>query len=102
MYGIHASAVSVNRVKRSVELKLFESKQIRTFWDENEEDWFFSVIDVMAVLTDSKNPKSYWSTLKGRLVEEGNQTVTNCDRLKMPAADGKMRLTDVANIDYQI
>lgn len=78
-------------------IKLFESKQIRTLWDENEEEWFFSIIDVVAVLTDSKNPKSYWSTLKGRLEEEGNQTVTNCDKLKMPAADGKMRLTDVAS-----
>lgn len=78
-------------------IKLFESKKIRTLWDENEEEWFFSIIDVIAVLTDSKNPKSYWSTLKGRLEEEGNQTVTNCDKLKMPAADGKMRLTDVAS-----
>lgn len=78
-------------------IKLFEDKKIRTFGDENEEKWYFSVIDVVGVLTGSKNPKSYWSTLKGRLEEEGNQTVTNCDKLKMPAADGKMRLTDVAS-----
>jgi hypothetical protein len=78
-------------------IKLFESKQIRTLWEEDEEEWYFSVIDVIGVLTESKNPKSYWSTLKGRLEEEGNQTVTNCDKLKMPAADGKMRLTDVAS-----
>jgi hypothetical protein len=78
-------------------IKLFDSKHIRTVWDEDEEEWLISIIDVIAVLTDSKNPRSYWNTLKGRLKEEGNQTVTDCDRLKMPAADGKMRLTDVAS-----
>jgi hypothetical protein len=78
-------------------IKLFENRKIRTLWDDEEEEWYFSVIDVIGILTGSKNPTSYWSTLKGRLEEEGNQTVTNCDKLKMPAADGKMRLTDVAS-----
>lgn len=78
-------------------IKLFESKEIRTFWDENEEEWYFSVIDVVGVLSESKNPSAYWRKLKQRLIEEGNETVTNCHRLKMPAADGKMRLTDVAS-----
>lgn len=79
------------------EIKLFQDKKIRTKWDSNIEDYYFSVIDVIAVLTESKNPSQYWRTLKARLKEEGNESVTNCNRLKLPAADGKMRLTDVAN-----
>jgi len=79
------------------EIKLFQDKKIRTKWDSNIEDYYFSVIDVIAVLTESKNPSQYWRTLKSRLKEEGNESVTNCNRLKLPAADGKMRLTDVAN-----
>ncbi len=78
-------------------IKLFESREIRTLWDDEEEEWYFSIIDVICVLTDSKNPPAYWRKLKQRLTEEGNETVTNCHRLKMPAADGKMRLTDVAS-----
>jgi prophage antirepressor-like protein len=78
-------------------IKLFEDNKIRTFWDENEEEWYFSVIDVVGVLSESKNPSTYWRVLKNRLKGEGNETVTNCNRLKMPAADGKMRLTDVAS-----
>lgn len=79
------------------EIKLFQDKKIRTKWDSNIEDYYFSVIDVIAVLTESKNPSQYWRTLKSRLKEEGNESVTNCNRLKLPAADGKMRLTDVVN-----
>lgn len=79
------------------EIKLFQDKKIRTKWDSNIEDYYFSVIDVITVLTESKNPSQYWRTLKSRLKEEGNESVTNCNRLKLPAADGKMRLTDVAN-----
>lgn len=79
------------------EIKLFQDKKIRTKWDSNIEDYYFSVIDVIAVLTESKNPSQYWRTLKSRLKEEGNESVTNCNRLKLTAADGKMRLTDVAN-----
>lgn len=78
-------------------LNFFRIKKIRTKWDSNIEDYYFSVIDVIAVLTESKNPSQYWRTLKSRLKEEGNESVTNCNRLKLPAADGKMRLTDVAN-----
>jgi hypothetical protein len=78
-------------------IKLFESREIRTLWNDEEEEWYFSVIDVIGILTDSKNPPAYWRKLKQRLTEEGNETVTNCHRFKMPAADGKMRLTDVAS-----
>ena len=78
-------------------IKLFEDREIRALWDEDKEEWFFSVIDVVGVLSESKNPSAYWRKLKQRLKEEGNETVTNCHGLKMPAADGKMRLTDVAD-----
>ena len=78
-------------------IKLFNDRQIRTKWDEEIQDYYFSIIDVIAVLTESKNPSAYWRKLKQRLSEEGNQTVTNCHKLKMPAKDGKMRFTDVAN-----
>ena len=80
-------------------IKLFEQKQIRTHWDEEEEKWYFSIVDALAVLTGSENPQVYWRVLKKRLLEEGNQTVTNCNALKMPAPDGKMRLTDVADTE---
>lgn len=78
-------------------IKLFQSKQIRSVWNEEEQQWYFSVIDVVGALTDSIDPSAYWRKLKQRLISEGNETVTNCHRLKMQAADGKMRLTDVAN-----
>ena len=76
-------------------LKLFNEKQIRTSWNADEEEWYFSVVDVVAVLAESIDPPAYWRKLKQRLKEEGNETVTNCHALKMPAADGKMRMTDV-------
>lgn len=78
-------------------IKLFEDREIRAVWDEDKEEWFFSVIDVVGVLSESKNPTSYWSTLKQRLIEEGAELITICDRLKLPAKDGKLRLTDVAD-----
>lgn len=78
-------------------IKLFQSKQIRSVWNEEEQQWYFSVTDVVGALTDSIDPSAYWRKLKQRLISEGNETVTNCHRLKMQAADGKMRLTDVAN-----
>jgi len=78
-------------------IKLFEEYKIRTKWDSEIEDYYYSVIDVIAVLTESKNPSAYWRKLKQRLSEESNESVTNCHRLKMPAKDGKMRETDVAN-----
>ncbi len=78
-------------------IKVFENRNVRTVWNEDEEDWYFSIVDVIAILTDSKDAAAYWRKLKQRLNEEGNQTVTNCHALKMTAQDGKMRLTDVAD-----
>lgn len=80
-------------------IKLFGSDKIRAVWDNEQEKWYFSVVDVVAVLTESPNPQTYWRVLKKRLKDEGNETVTNCNGLKMPAADGKMRLTDVADTE---
>ena len=80
-------------------IQLFEDKRIRTAWDAEKEEWFFSVVDVVAVLTDSKDPAAYWRKLKQRMREEGSETVTNCHGLKMTAADGKKRLTDVADTE---
>ena len=81
------------------QLKLFENQKVRTAWDDQEEKWYFSIVDVCRVLTESKDPQAYWRKLKQRLKEEGNETVTNCHALKMRAADGKMRLTDVADTE---
>jgi len=75
-------------------IKLFEDKKVRTIWDEKAEEWYFSVVDVVAVLTESPNPRKYWSVLKTRLKTEGSQLATNCSQLKMPALDGKMYKTD--------
>ena len=80
-------------------LQLFENKAIRTAWDGEKEEWYFSIVDVVAVLTDSPNPQTYWRVMKKRLKDEGNETVTNCNALKMTAADGKKRLTDVATTE---
>ena len=80
-------------------LILFEDKQVRRVWDEKEEKWYFAIGDVLAVLTDSTNPAAYWRKLKERLKAEGNESVTNCHALKMKSADGKMRLTDVADAE---
>ena len=80
-------------------LQLFEEHRVRTAWDSEQEKWYFSIVDVVAVLTDSSNPQAYWRKLKQRLIEEGNQTVTNCHAFKMRAADGKMRKTDVADTE---
>ena len=80
-------------------IKLFEEKQVRAIWDAQQEKWYISIVDVIAVLTESIDPKAYWRKLKQRLKEEGNETVTNCHGLKMLAEDGKMRLTDVADTE---
>ena len=80
-------------------IKLFGDDKIRAIWDDELEKWYFSIVDVVAVLTESVNPAAYWRKLKQRLKEEGNETVTNCHGLKMPAADGKMRMTDVADTE---
>ena len=80
-------------------IQLFEERRVRTIWDDQEEKWYFSIVDVCGVLTESANPQTYWRVLKNRLLKEGNQTVTNCNALKMKAADGKMRMTDVADTE---
>lgn len=80
-------------------IQLFESKQIRSHWEESDELWYFSIIDVVTILTQSSNPRKYWSVLKTRLKEEGSELATNCSQLKMKASDGKMRLTDVATTE---
>lgn len=83
-------------------LKLFEERRVRTVWDDKQEKWYFSIVDVVAVLTDSTDyqvARNYWKVLKNRLSKEGNETVTNCNQLKMLATDGKMRLTDVADTE---
>jgi hypothetical protein len=80
-------------------IKLFESRQVRADWDAYKETWWFSIVDIVAVLTDSVDPLAYWRKLKQRLRDEGNETVTNCHGLKMRAADGKLRLTDVADTE---
>lgn len=80
-------------------IQLYEDSKIRTLWDSDAEKWYISIVDVVAVLTESKNPQVYWRVLKKRLLEEGNETVTNCNALKMPAPDGKMRRTDVADTE---
>lgn len=86
------------RCKMDNEIKLFEGRKIRSAWDNEKEEWYFSIIDIVGVLTDSKDPGAYWRKLKQRLKEEGNEFVTNCHTLKMQAADGKTRKTDVADM----
>ena len=80
-------------------LKLFEERRVRTVWDDEQEKWYFSIVDVVSILTESTDGRKYWNKLKQRLKEEGNETVTNCHQLKMQASDGKMRLTDVADVE---
>ena len=83
-------------------IKLFEQKQVRTHWDEEQEKWYFSIVDVISILTDQSDyqlSRNYWKVLKSRLLKEGNETVTNCNQLKFVAEDGKMRLTDVADTE---
>ncbi len=81
------------------QIQLFEEKRVRTVWDDQEEKWYFSIVDVCGVLTESKDATAYWRKLKQRLKEEGNETVTNCHALKLQATDGKMRLSDVADTE---
>ena len=79
--------------------KIFNNETIRTVWDKDEEKYYISVVDIVGILSNSSNPRHYWNVLKGRLKEEGNETVTNCDQLKLKAQDGKYRLTDVVDIE---
>ena len=83
----------------NTQIKLFEDKKIRTLWDKESEEWYFSVVDVVAVLTESPNPRKYWSVLKTRLKAEGSELTTNCSQLKMPSSDGKMYKTDCMNTE---
>jgi len=80
-------------------IKLFQDQRVRVQWDDKQEKWYFSIIDVIGVLTESENPRKYWSVLKSRLKKEGSEVATNCSRLKLLAVDGKMRLTDVADTE---
>ena len=83
-------------------LQLFETKKVRTIWDDEQEKWYFAIVDVVAVLTEQNDyqaSRNYWKVLKNRLKNEGNETVTNCNQFKLQAADGKMRLTDVADTE---
>ena len=80
-------------------IKVFEQKKVRSIWDEEKETWYYSIVDVVGILADTIDSRKYWNKLKQRLKEEGNQMVTNCHQLKMPAEDGKMRLTDVADTE---
>lgn len=84
-------------MNKKEQIQLFKDSKIRTLWDAKNEKWFLSIVDVITVLTKSKNPQAYWRKLKQRLKAEGNETVTNCHALKMIAKDGKMRKTDVAD-----
>ena len=86
-------------MSKQTEIKIFDDKQVRTLWDSENEKWYIAIVDVVALLTESPNPQVYWRVLKKRLKDEGNETVTNCNGLKMLAPDGKMRLTDVADTE---
>lgn len=86
----------------STSITLFDGKTIRRLWNAEEEQWYFSVVDVVGVLSQSDDPRNYWKVLKNRLQDEGSETVTKCNQLKMPAADGKMRLTDCANTETML
>lgn len=87
----------IDSMTKDEAVKIFNRQRVRTHWDEEAEKWYFSIVDVVAILTDSADARKYWSKLKQRLKAEGNETVTNCHQLKMLAIDGKMRLTDVAD-----
>ncbi len=86
-------------MKQQNAIQVFEDKKVRTLWDAEQEKWYISIVDVVAILTDSPNPQVYWRVMKKRLKDEGNETVTNCNGLKMQAPDGKMRITDVADTE---
>ena len=86
-------------VKDNSSIQLFDDQKIRTAWDAEKEEWYFAIVDVIAVLTDSADPQNYWRVLKKRLKDEGNETITNCNGLKMTAPDGKKRKTDVASTE---
>ena len=84
---------------KNTAIKLFEEKQVRSIWNDNEEKWFFSIVDVIEILTESPNARKYWSVLKTRLKKEGSELATNCSQLKMESSDGKFYKTDVADTE---
>jgi hypothetical protein len=86
-------------MKKTTSIKLFEEKQVRSIWDEEQEKWYFSIVDIVEILTESPNPRKYWSVLKTRLKKEGSQLATNCSQLKMKSIDGKYYKTDVADTE---
>jgi hypothetical protein len=86
-------------MNKDTAIKLFESKKIRSVWDDKDEKWYFSIVDIVGILSESPNPRKYWSVLKTRLKKEGSKLTTNCSQLKMLSADGKMYLTDVADTE---
>ena len=86
-------------MSQDIQIQLFDNAKVRVVWDDEKEKYFFSVVDIVSVLTESADGRTYWKVLKNRLVKEGNETVTNCNQLKLPASDGKMRLTDVADLE---
>ncbi|HJJ46207.1 MAG TPA: Bro-N domain-containing protein, partial [Methanocorpusculum sp.] len=97
-----AGDASSENHRQNLTPKLFDDKQIRTVWNESEEEWYFSIVDVVGALTEQQTQRgasTYWAVIKKRLIEEGNELLTNCKQLKMTAADGKQRLTDVANTE---
>ena len=85
--------------KIKTQIRLFEEQKVRTIWDSEKEEWYFSVVDVVGILTESENPRNYWKVLKHRLAEEGSQLVTNCNQLKLKSSDGKYYNTDVVDIE---
>lgn len=98
----YSCSSQIESMTKGTAIKLFNEWQIRTHWDDGQEKWYFSIVDVVGVLTDQpthQRARNYWKVLKNRLTLEGNETVTNCNRLKMLAEDGKMRLTDVADTE---
>ena len=96
---IFASRIEHPRMTKKQAIQLFEEKKVRTVWDDEQEKWYFSIVDTVAVLTDSPNPNNYWKVLKHRLKKEGNQSVTNCNQLKLISSDGKSYRTDVADTE---
>ena len=91
------------RLSKTIKIAVFKGKKIRRHWDEKNEKWWFAVVDVVEILSESKNPQVYWRVLKKRLLDEGsNQTVTKCNALKMKASDGKMRMTDTADTETML
>jgi cell filamentation protein len=96
---LHGTVPGDNMSDNSNSVRIFQDREVRSVWDENEQRWLYSIVDIIGVLTESENPRHYWTVMKQRLKDSGNETVTVCERLRLLAADGKMRLTDVADTE---